>query len=201
LAALLAKDTYFDWASALGQVEPLLLDYLKSSLKVDKLKGEVSMHNRENVESHIIDKFKKSVGGKYLTRVDLELTPDEARIVRKVPIANSEVEMSEFLYDIKLFQIQKISDRDIIAYQLEVFALSSLGDPAQVYQYTYPMNFSGETQDPHSLVINVLNLIEPPGSEDRERDGLAGGQKGRQTGKPASTGTAALGSGPGSPPH
>ena len=122
------------------------------------------MHNRENVESHIIDKFKKCANGKYLARVDLELTLDEARVVRKVLITNSEKEMSEHLYDIKLFQIQKISDRDIIAYQLEIFSLNSFADPSTVYQYTYPMSFSGETQDPHSLVINVINLIEPPGS-------------------------------------
>lgn len=84
-------------------MEPLLLDYFKSSLQVDKIKGDVTLLNKENVESHIIDKFKKCAVGKYLSRVDLELTADEGKVVRKVPIVNSEKEMSEHLYDIKLF--------------------------------------------------------------------------------------------------
>ena len=74
-------------------------------------------------------------------------------------IANSEIEMSEFLYDIKIFQIQKLADKDIIAYQVEIF---SLYDPDVVYVFNYPMNYSSETHDPHSLVIDVINLIENP---------------------------------------
>jgi hypothetical protein len=168
LAELLAKDAHFDWASALSHVEPRLLDYVKNSIKVDKLKGEVWLHNRENVEQNILQKFRKAVGGKYLMRPDLELSPDERKSVSKQLIANTEVEMSEFLYDLKVFQIQKISDRDIIAYQLEVFTLSNLSDPDVVYQYTYPMNFSAETQDPHSLLVNVVNLIDHPLSQEKE---------------------------------
>lgn len=70
-----------------------------------------------------------------------------------------EIEMSEFLYDIKIYQVQKISDKDIIAYQIELFTLN---DPEVVYLYNYPMNFSAETQDPHSLVIDVVDLIRHP---------------------------------------
>jgi len=36
-------------------------------------------------------------------RLDLELAPDEQKIVSKLMIANTEIEMSEFLYDIKIF--------------------------------------------------------------------------------------------------
>ena len=92
-------------------------------------------------------------------RLDLDLKPDEQKIVQKQMISNTEIEMSEFLYDIKIFQIQKISDKDIIAYQIEIFTLN---DPDVVYLFNYPMNFSSETQDPHSLVIDVVNLIEHP---------------------------------------
>ena len=67
--------------------------------------------------------------------------------------------MSEFLYDIKIYQVQKISDKDIIAYQIELFTLN---DPDVVYLYNYPMNFSSDTQDPHSLVIDVVDLIRHP---------------------------------------
>ena len=67
--------------------------------------------------------------------------------------------MSEFLYDIKIFQVQKKADKDIIAYQIELFTLN---DPDVVYIYNYPMNFSAHTQDPHSLVIDVVDLIRHP---------------------------------------
>ena len=67
--------------------------------------------------------------------------------------------MSEFLYDIKIYQVQKKADKDIIAYQIELFTLN---DPDVVYIYNYPMNFSAETQDPHSLVIDVVDLIRHP---------------------------------------
>ena len=105
LAQMLAKDEYFDWASALGSVEPLLLDYIQKSLKVDKAKGEVTLHNAEHVEQNILQKFRKTVGGKYLIRGDLDLSADEQKIVTKQLMTNTEVEMCEFLYDIKIFKI------------------------------------------------------------------------------------------------
>lgn len=77
-------------------------------------------------------------------------------------ISNCEIEMSEYLYDIKIYQIQKHSDKDIIAYQIELFTLNDDAEDDVVYMYNYPMNFSTETQDPHSLVIDVLNLVEHP---------------------------------------
>jgi hypothetical protein len=36
-------------------------------------------------------------------RVDLDLSADEQRIVSKVMMANTEAEMCEYLYDIKIF--------------------------------------------------------------------------------------------------
>jgi len=54
IAKLLSKDEYFDWRSAMSQVDPLLLDYIKKSMRVDKAKGEVSLHNKENIEANII---------------------------------------------------------------------------------------------------------------------------------------------------
>ena len=159
IAQMLAKDEYFDWKSAMGQVDPLLLDYIKSSIKVNPVKGEVWLHNKENIEQNILQKYRKQIGGKYLMRVDLDLTPDEQKIVAKQMIVNTEIEMSEFLYDIKIYQIHKLADKDVIAYQLELFTLN---DPEVVYQYTYPMNFNAVVQDPHSLMFSVINLIEHP---------------------------------------
>mmetsp|Transcript_11761 Transcript_11761/g.18027 ORF Transcript_11761/g.18027 Transcript_11761/m.18027 type:complete len:84 (+) Transcript_11761:931-1182(+) len=70
-----------------------------------------------------------------------------------------EVELSEFIYDIKIYQMQKITDRDVISYQIELFALN---DPDVVYSYNYPMNFSADINDPHTVICDVVNLIEHP---------------------------------------
>jgi hypothetical protein len=80
---MLSKDEFFDWRSAMTQVDPYLLDYIKRSIKVDKLKGEVSLHNKENIEQNIFQKYRKAIGGKYLTRTDLQLNADENKIVEK----------------------------------------------------------------------------------------------------------------------
>jgi len=100
---MLAKDEFFDWQSAMSEVDPLLLDYIKNSIKVDKLKGEIWLHNKENVQLNIMQKYRKEIGGKYVIRSDLQMSADELRIISKSMIANSEAEMSEFLYDIKVF--------------------------------------------------------------------------------------------------
>jgi hypothetical protein len=70
---------------------------------VDKLKGEIWLHNKENVQLNIMQKYRKEIGGKYVIRSDLQMSTDELRIISKSMIANSEAEMSEFLYDIKVF--------------------------------------------------------------------------------------------------
>ena len=67
----------------MGTIDPYLLDYIKKSIKVDKVKGEVSLHNKENVEQNIYQKFRRVIGGKYLMRCDLELGDDEKKIVQK----------------------------------------------------------------------------------------------------------------------
>ena len=142
LAQMLAKDEYLDWASALSRVNPLLLGYIQQSLVVDKAKGDVSLHNSDNQEINVVNKFRKFIGGKYLYRCDVDITQSEKKMICKHLLVNTEVELCEFLYDIKIYQIQKLKDRDIIAYQIEIFTLN---DPDVIYQYTYPMNFSAET--------------------------------------------------------
>ena len=80
---MLSKDEFFDWKSAMSKVDPLLLDYIKKSIRIDKAKGDVTLHNKENIEYNIYEKYRKVIGGKYLMRSDFELTPEEKRIIRK----------------------------------------------------------------------------------------------------------------------
>lgn len=58
-----------------------------------------------------------------------------------------------------MYELQMQQSRDIISYQIEIFAVS---DPSEVYLYNYPLNFSSNVQDPHTLVIDIFNLIESP---------------------------------------
>lgn len=140
--------------------EPKLVDYIKKSMKVNKAKSEVSLLNKENIEANIIQKYRKMIGGKYLMRKFKEFDDDEKKIITKQMICNHEVEMAEFLYDIKIYQVQKISNKDVISYEIEIFTVTD--DPDLIYVYNYPMNFSADVHDPHSLVIDVINLIESP---------------------------------------
>ena len=167
LAQQLSKDEFFDWRSAMSKVDPMLLDYIKRSIRVDKAKSEVTLHNKENIEMNVLQKFRKVTGGRYLLRSDLELGEDEKKIIKREMISNQEVEFSEFLYDIKIFKIYKLDNRDIIAYQIEIFTLN---DPKVVYRYNYPMNFSAETHDPHTMIIDVVNIIEHPSEQLEEKD-------------------------------
>lgn len=47
--------------------------------------------------------------------------------------------MVEQVYDIKVYELLRKSDKDIISYQLEIFTLSN---PDIVYIYNYPINFA-----------------------------------------------------------
>lgn len=77
LAQMLSKDEFFDWRSALAQIDPLLLNYIEKSMMVDKGKSEVSLINKDNIEQNILQKYRKLNGGNYIMRSDLELPDDE----------------------------------------------------------------------------------------------------------------------------
>lgn len=154
---MLAKDEFLDWRTTLTNYDPLLLDYIQKSIKVDKEKEELSLHNRENIEQKIFEKHRKHIGGSYYQRKDLDLSEDEKKLVNKLMICNLEVEFSEFLYDIKIYELQRLKDKDIISYQIEIFMLH---EPEVAYLYNYPMNSASHLQDPHTLVIEEFNLID-----------------------------------------
>ena len=44
------------------------------------------------------------------------MSEDEKKLVNKLMICNLEVEFSEFLYDIKIYELQRLKDKDIISY-------------------------------------------------------------------------------------
>ena len=50
-------------------------------------------------------------------------------------IQNQELEFSEFLYDIKIYEIQVIENWNIISYQIEIFTMF---DPNIIYIFNYP---------------------------------------------------------------
>ena len=74
---------------------------------------------------------------------------------------NKEVDMSEFQYDVKLYQIFNIDkDKKALAYSFEIF---SLNEPDLVYRYNYALHEqSSYIHSPVHLGIDVINLIESP---------------------------------------
>lgn len=79
---------------------------------------------------------------------------------------NYECNMVEQLYDVKVYELLKRSDKDIISYQLEVFTLSN---PDIVYIYNYPINFAEQFQDSHGLIIDIFNLVENPFKKNQDK--------------------------------
>lgn len=68
--------------------------------------------------------------------------------------------MSEFTYDIKLYQIFEIHKEKALAYSLEIF---SLNEPDYIYRYNYPLHKqSSNIHTPMHLGYDILNLIENP---------------------------------------
>ena len=136
----MAKDEYVDWQSLLTHTSTLFVDYLKKSIKLEKDKSEkVTLQNRGSIEINIFEKYRKLQGGKYLKRKDGELTEDESKYVNRQVNCNYEINMVEQVYDIKVYELLRKSDKDIISYQLEIFTLSN---PDIVYIYNYPINFA-----------------------------------------------------------
>ena len=79
------------------------------------------------------------LGATYLDRQDLDLKPEEQKVMRKQLICNEEIQFCQQLYDIKVYELLLETTRDLIAYQFEVFVVS---DPTEIYLYNYPLNFS-----------------------------------------------------------
>lgn len=57
-----------------------------------------------------------NIGGKYVQRIDLDLTNDEKHILTRKIVLNQELELSEYLYDIKIYEIYKIETLEVISY-------------------------------------------------------------------------------------
>jgi hypothetical protein len=56
------------------------------------------------------------IGGMYLQRIDLELPNEEKSILTRKIILNQEIEFSEYLYDIKIFELYKTETLEVISY-------------------------------------------------------------------------------------
>lgn len=76
--------------------------------------------------------------------------------------------MSEFQFDIKLYQILFTSDIDTpISYSIEIFSLTN---PDLLYRFNYPINhFSSSLNSPMHISIDIINLIENPFNQHNDK--------------------------------
>jgi hypothetical protein len=56
------------------------------------------------------------LGGRYLDRTDLELTPEEMKILKRNLVCNEEIPFCQYLYDIKVYELVLGQNHDIISY-------------------------------------------------------------------------------------
>jgi hypothetical protein len=85
---------------------------------------------------------------------------------------NQEVDLSEFTYDVKLYQIfnktAQISDKKVLSYCFEIFCLN---EPDLVYRYNYALHEqSSFIHSPVHIGYDIVNLIENHQSKVRQTD-------------------------------
>jgi hypothetical protein len=83
-------------------------------------------------------------------------------------LMNQEVDMSEFSYDVKLFQIfgnDKLDHKVALSYSFEIFCLN---EPDLVYRYNHALHEqSSNIHSPVHIGFDMVNLIENPLSKVR----------------------------------
>ena len=103
----------------------------------------------------------KDVGGSYIKRKTKEKQQlsSSQYLVEKL-IMNSEVEMSEFSFDIKLYENIEVAQDRIISYIIEIF---NLNDPDTIYRYNHSINpYSTNIQTSMDIGVDLFNLIDHP---------------------------------------
>jgi len=86
--------------------------------------------------------FSNEIGGQFLRRDDSRRKLDlERSLLDKRLLMNQEVEMSEFTYDVKLYQVFNraalASEKRVLSYNFEVFCLN---EPDLLYRYNYALH-------------------------------------------------------------
>lgn len=83
---------------------------------------------------------------------------------------NQEVDMSEFSYDVKLFQVFSLLEKEkkALSYCFEIFCLN---EPDLLYRYNYALHEqSSFIHSPIHIGYDLVNLIENPMSKSKEHE-------------------------------
>jgi len=117
--------------------------------------------------------FSNEIGGQFIRRDDSRKKLDlEKALLDKRLLMNQEVEMSEFTYDVKLYQVFNraalASEKRVLSYNFEVFCLN---EPDLVYRYNYALHEqSSFIHSPVHIGYEIVNLIENPSSRVRQNE-------------------------------
>ena len=144
-----------------------LIEYLKQHTIIDEFNRELKIESFQVQKEVILQQYSNEIGGVFIRRDESQKRLDmERKIVDKRLLMNQEVVMSEFSYDVKLFQVfSKKAEKQVLSYSFEVF---SLNEPDLVYRYNYALHEqSSQIHSPVHFGYDIFNLIENPHSKLR----------------------------------
>ena len=118
-----------------------LTEYLKTHTKIDFKTGILKVESTQPSQEYVKQMFANEIGGAYLRREEnkMKLELEESLIEKKLLI-NQEVDLSEFSYDIKLYQIfskEQGIEKRAFSYSFEIF---SLNEPDLIYRYNHALH-------------------------------------------------------------
>jgi hypothetical protein len=93
----------------------------------------------------------------------------EKDVLEKKLLMNQEVDMSEFSYDVKLYQVfSRQKEKQALSYSFEIFTLN---EPDLIYRYNYALHEqSSFVHSPIHLGYDIVNLVENPLSRLRKNE-------------------------------
>ncbi|CDW76064.1 UNKNOWN [Stylonychia lemnae] len=139
-----------------------LVEFLKKNSKIDYQTRSLIVENFKYTQEQIKSLYQNQIGGTLIKRDDKFNKRDlEEPLIMKKVILNQEIEMSEFIYDIKLSLVHQTKDeKTLLSYSLELFAMN---DPDIIYIYNYPAKQqSSNIQIPTFVGFDIINVIENP---------------------------------------
>ena len=95
-----------NWQIVQNKDKDRLLEYLKTLTKIDDVMKVMTIDTFQPSKDLIVQMCSNEIGGVYLRRDDdVQRLDIEEEVLEKKLLMNQEVDMSEFSYDVKLFQI------------------------------------------------------------------------------------------------